>query len=164
MESMELLGQRITTLVEKGDNMLASAAVCAKEARDRYDAGEKEGFATWELWWDARTKLSRRRGYDLLAIGRAPDPVKAAVEHKAKKKASVQATRRRQREGALRSALPTRTKGYVFVEEAACVPKKVWDVTPDVDAEVAAVLAAWAKASPAAKKKLWDVLWDEMMA
>lgn len=88
-EPMELLGQRIKTLVEKGDNMLASAAVCALEARKRFDAGETEGFEAWGVWWITRTGLSDRRCRQLLQIGRAADPVAAATASKEKNRKAV---------------------------------------------------------------------------
>jgi hypothetical protein len=81
-ESMSALGKRIRTLVEKGENMLASAAVCAKEARDRFETGEKDGCATWGQWWTKRTGLSDRRGRQLIAIGRSADPAEAALASK----------------------------------------------------------------------------------
>jgi hypothetical protein len=102
IETMEALGERIKTLVKKGDDMLTSAAVCAKEARERFDAGDTDSCATWAEWWRERTGLSDRRGQELLRIGRAEDPTVAAVEHKAATRERV--AKHRANAAALRNA------------------------------------------------------------
>ena len=103
-ETMKQLGDRIRTCVEKGDNMLASAARCAAEARKRYTAGENDGFETWGQWWTHRTGLSDRRGRQLLQIGRADNPAEAADEHKEKNRAAV--AKHRAAKAELRNSVP----------------------------------------------------------
>jgi hypothetical protein len=180
-ETMEVLGKRIKALVEKGDNMLASAAACAHEARQRYDAGETDGCETWGEWWRARTGLSDRRGQQLLKIGRAVDPVQAAVEHKKKNRDAV--AKHRTKKAELRNSHPTK-RDNVAVDKPAAIPVEeqvvasttAIDTSPpgpvptasssidddSIDEQVEAIFAAWEKACPEAQSIAWDRLWAVM--
>jgi hypothetical protein len=180
-ETMEVLGKRIKALVEKGDNMLASAAACAHEARQRYDAGETDGYKTWGEWWCARTGLSDRRGQQLLKIGRADNPVQAAVEHNKKNRDAVAKHRAKKTE--LRNSRPAKADNAALVEPAVMPaeeqvvagPSEIETAPPEpvptassatddasIDEQVEAIYAAWERACPKAQSIAWERLWDVM--
>jgi hypothetical protein len=82
IEQLELVARRAVVSYKKGEDLVITAALAAKECRQRVKAGEYNG--TWAKFCKIHLAgLSKRRIQQLLAIGQADNPQEALELHRA---------------------------------------------------------------------------------